>query len=156
ECRKLRLDDPARIAAHMQRYRDNGYPVQNGLYTTRIIARWHDRMNVRKMCEVWWKEYLKGSRRDQLSFNYSIWKSPPIKISVVDYDDQFVKTRNFVVVPHKWPIRLDGVNFTLEPSGPGCVGNIDSADALGIRGWAADRNRLNTSINVSLYNGDTL
>ncbi|MGI9067922.1 MAG: glycosyltransferase domain-containing protein [Pyrinomonadaceae bacterium] len=78
-CQALRLDDSARINAHMQRYRAMGYPAHNGLYTNVIIARWHDRANVRAMCELWWEEYRRGSSRDQLSLNYAIWKSEPIK-----------------------------------------------------------------------------
>jgi hypothetical protein len=39
-CRAWRLDDLARIDAHLQRYQQMGYPAHNGLYTTRIIARW--------------------------------------------------------------------------------------------------------------------
>ena len=39
--------------------------------------------------------------------------------------------------------------------GPDYIGYVDTAHAYGICGWAADRNRLNTSINVSLYDNDT-
>jgi len=36
------------------------------------------------------------------------------------------------------------------------IGYVDSATCTAISGWAADKNRLNTSINVKLYDGDTL
>src|SRR2546430_11764790 len=36
------------------------------------------------------------------------------------------------------------------------AGLVDGANCTSISGWAADRNRLNTSINVSLYDGATL
>src|SRR5262249_60782634 len=36
------------------------------------------------------------------------------------------------------------------------VGFVDGADCNTLRGWAADRNRLNTSINVQIYDGSTL
>lgn len=39
---------------------------------------------------------------------------------------------------------------------PNYVGFLDQADCDLIKGWAADRNRLNTSINVSVYDGSTL
>lgn len=169
-CQALGLDDPERIDAHMRRYRAMGYPAHNGLYTTLIIARWHDRANVRAMCDLWWKEYLRGSRRDQLSLNYAIWKSAPIKISAIDFVQQFVVKNNFNICPHKWRIRFEGTHIQLktnntnpfsdvEPlTNPGTdyIGHVDSANCYAIHGWAADRNRLNTSISVSLYDGDTL
>jgi hypothetical protein len=40
--------------------------------------------------------------------------------------------------------------------GPNYVGFIDHAACDTIGGWAADRNRLNTSINVEIYDGTTL
>jgi len=169
-CRALVLDQPERIDAQMHRYRAIGYPAHNGLYTTLIIARWHDRRNVRAMCDLWWEEYRRGSRRDQLSLNYAIWKSAPIRISAIDFAQQFVIKRNFNICPHKWRIRLDATHIELKTSdenlvsdgeplnspGTDYIGFVDSADCYAIRGWAADRNRLNTPISVSLYDGDTL
>jgi hypothetical protein len=169
-CQTWLLDDPARIEAQMDQYRARGYPSGNGLFATGIIARWHDRDNLRAMCEFWWEEYQRGSRRDQLSLNYSIWNSAPIKISVIDFAQQFGPQRNFNVCPHKWRIRFDGTNIKLRtsdanlvahggpvtPLHPNYAGYIDTADCYAIRGWAADRDRLNVSISISLYDGDTL
>jgi hypothetical protein len=39
---------------------------------------------------------------------------------------------------------------------PSYVGYVDSANCTSIAGWAADRNRLNSSITVELYDGATL
>jgi Protein of unknown function (DUF616) len=169
-CKGWLLDDPARIDAQMQRYRAMGYPAHNGLYATGIIGRRHDRANVRAMCEFWWEEYRRGSRRDQLSLNYAIWKSAPIRISAIDFVQQINVERNFTLYPHKSRTRFDGTRIKFKTGdmnqggdgerliSPGAdyIGYIDRADSYGIRGWAADRNRLNTSISVSLYDGDTL
>src|SRR6266850_4333260 len=169
-CKAWVLDDPARIDAHMRRYRAIGYPAHNGLYTTRIIARWHDRPNVKAMCELWWEEYQRGSRRDQLSLNYAIWKSAPIKISAIDFAQQFVVKHNFNIYPHKWRFNFAGTHIKLKKSnmnlvndgepqtkpGTDYIGHVDAANIYAISGWAADRKRLNTSISVSLYDGDTL
>jgi hypothetical protein len=163
-CKAWLLDDPARIDAHMQRYRAIGYPAHNGLYANCIIARRHDRAGVRAMCEVWWDEYRRGAIRDQLSLNYAIWKSGAIKISAINFAEQFNLKRNFKICPHKSHIRFDtaplktktGDDAPLTSSGTDYIGYVDKADDYAIRGWAADRNRLNTSINVSLYEEDTL
>ena len=42
------------------------------------------------------------------------------------------------------------------PAAPNYAGNVDQVDCGMIVGWAADRNRLNTPINVSIYDGATL
>ena len=56
-----------------------------------------------------------------------------------------------------WGIAADlNVNPFGGPSAtPGYTGSIDSASCSGINGWAADKNRLNTSIVVSLWDGST-
>src|SRR5215471_1168876 len=56
---------------------------------------------------------------------------------------------------------INGITFIYpatsgSPGGPNYVGFVDGADCSTLRGWAADRNRLNTSINVQIYDGSTL
>src|SRR5262249_4193388 len=46
-------------------------------------------------------------------------------------------------------------NFGVAP-GPNYVGFVDHVGCDFIGGWAADRNRLNTSTNVQIYDGTTL
>lgn len=169
-CKALLLDDPGRIDEQMRRYRAAGYPAHDGLYSTGIMARWHKSANVRALCELWWEEYLSGSRRDQLSLNYALWRSAPVKISALDFAEQYVVKRNFQLCAHKWPINFAGTQIELESgdvnpandseppndSVRDYVGYVDAANDYGIRGWAADRNQLNTSISVSLYDGGAL
>ncbi len=47
-------------------------------------------------------------------------------------------------------------SITCNPSDPVYEGFIDVADCNSIVGWAADRNRLNTSIEVRIYDGNSL
>lgn len=171
-CRNFLLDDPKRIDAHMKRYRRAGYPENNGLFATGIIARRHNRPNVRSMCEFWWKEYRTGSRRDQLSLNYAIWRSHAINISAVEYDQQFKVRRNFILHSHKRRVRFDGTQMSIRPDyaeiafspqstlsvtgDQSYTGYIDHISPDVIVGWAADRHRPGASINVSAYEGDAL
>jgi hypothetical protein len=171
-CKDLLLDDPKRIDAHMKRYRTAGYPKNIGLFATGIIARRHNRPSVRSMCEYWWKEYRIGSRRDQLSLNYAIWRSQPVKISAVEYDQQFTVRRNFILHSHKRRIRFDGTQMSIRPDyaevafspqstlsvtgDPRYTGHIDHINHDLIIGWAADRHRPGASIDVSVYEGDAL
>ncbi|MGZ5437417.1 MAG: glycosyltransferase domain-containing protein [Pyrinomonadaceae bacterium] len=166
-CKRRLRDDPARIDAQMQRYHTEGYPARNGLYMSGIIARWHDRASVQAMCDLWWEEHRRGSRRDQLSLSYAIWKSEPIKISALDYGEQFFERRNFITHPHKRGMDFGGANVKFDISaasettrrcwpGRDYVGHVDAVHCDRIVGWAADRARLNASIQVSLYDGGSL
>jgi len=99
-CKALEKDDPPRIDAQMQRYREAGYPPHNGLYTSGIIGRRHDRQNLKDMCAFWFEEFKRGSKRDQLSLNYAIWRSAPISISEINFQQQYFSDRNFIIYPH--------------------------------------------------------
>jgi hypothetical protein len=85
-CKRYEKDDPAVIDAHVARYRAEGYPRNRGLYSTRFIARRGGRPAVEAMCELWFEEVLRGSRRDQMSLNYALWKSAPIRVAELDPD----------------------------------------------------------------------
>lgn len=103
-CKRDCLDDPQVIEAQMQRYRAEGYPRHHGLFTTGFILRRHDRANLQGMCELWYEEYLRGSRRDQLSLNYAIWKSAPLRVKALDYAEQYQSRRHFILHEHKRPL----------------------------------------------------
>lgn len=69
-----RKDDPVVIQKQVARYREEGYPEHNGLLVSMIMYRRHNAPDVRRAMEEWWAEIERGSRRDQLSFNYVAWK----------------------------------------------------------------------------------
>ena len=68
-------DKPEVMKAQMERYRAVGYPENNGLLSGGILIREHHHPEVIKTMELWWEEIQKGSRRDQLSFNYAAWRN---------------------------------------------------------------------------------
>ena len=72
-CSLRRVDDPHVIEQQMSRYRAEGYPENLGLTENRIILRRHT-PSIEQLNEVWWSEICNGSRRDQLSLGYSLWK----------------------------------------------------------------------------------
>ncbi len=67
-------DDPAIMAAQINRYRQERYPENNGLITASILFRRHNDPTVIAVMERWWSELERGSKRDQLSFNYAAWR----------------------------------------------------------------------------------
>jgi hypothetical protein len=72
-CRRARLDGEGTIDRQIDRYRRAGYPRDAGLVEASVILRRHTAA-VRELDEAWWEEIRRGSRRDQLSFNFVAWK----------------------------------------------------------------------------------
>ena len=58
-----------------QAYRDAGLPPHSGLWEAAVIVRRHADARVIEVMEHWWREYLRGSRRDQVSLAFVAWKS---------------------------------------------------------------------------------
>ncbi len=50
------------------------YPSNHGMFETNVLFRQHLNKPVQKLDNLWWNCIDKYSRRDQLSFNYSLWK----------------------------------------------------------------------------------
>ena len=59
----------------LTRYRNENYPVNNGLGETGIIIRKHNDTKCKILCNTWATELIKYSARDQLSLNYVCWKT---------------------------------------------------------------------------------
>lgn len=72
-CIERKKDSDDIINQQMQRYRDEGFPEDYGLYETGIIYR-RSTPRVQSLMDMWWKELSCGSFRDQLSLTFSMWK----------------------------------------------------------------------------------
>lgn len=68
-CLQRRLDDPEIIWQQICRYTREGYPPNAGLSECTVILRRHT-AQVKAFNEAWWEEIRRGSKRDQLSFDY--------------------------------------------------------------------------------------
>jgi GT2 family glycosyltransferase len=74
-CRILEKDDPDEIEVQMQRYRDDGFGTNQGMAETNVLIFHPNDVLVQNIFNDWWKEIDNGSRRDQLSFTYSLFKN---------------------------------------------------------------------------------
>ena len=83
-CLNQRLDVPAKIESQIQKYNKEGFPANYGLCMGGIIARTHNK-KAKKINSLWWREIVSGSKRDQLSINYVLWRLKET-IGVSDYD----------------------------------------------------------------------
>ena len=50
-----------------------------------VLIRRHNESDVIETMELWWEELKYNSKRDQLSFNYSAWKTN-LKFNYIDGD----------------------------------------------------------------------
>jgi len=82
-CMRNKLGNPQIINRQMERYRSMGLPKNCGLTENSIIIRKNNLSN-KKLNRLWWKEYLAGSQRDQLSLPYAIWKVKP-KLGILPF-----------------------------------------------------------------------
>ena len=68
-------DDKETIIKQISRYIREGFPRNFGSAANGAIVREHGNPVCIKIMETWWHEVQNESRRDQLSFWYSVWKN---------------------------------------------------------------------------------
>lgn len=59
----------------LDRYRKENVPHNLGMVASHAIIRKNNEVN-KNFCQEWWNEVEKYSHRDQMSFNYVLWKNP--------------------------------------------------------------------------------
>lgn len=84
-CIALNKDDSRVIRLQVQRYREEGYPANNGLVASGVLLRRHGARALEEFSEAWWQEVSGNSARDQLSFNYVAWRLG-FKYRIIDED----------------------------------------------------------------------
>jgi len=98
-CIKHNKDKKEIIIDQLLGYRKEGYPENAGLIESNVLIRMHNSSSVIKLMEFWWQEVRDKSRRDQLSFNYSVWKTESNFVKIInenarDSFDYFIMRSN--------------------------------------------------------------
>lgn len=75
ECIRVKKDTSETISKQVSFLRKENYPENHGLFETNIIFRKHKDTKIIKLMEHWWHMICTFSYRDQLSFNYVLWKN---------------------------------------------------------------------------------
>lgn len=97
-CVRLMKDDTQVMKRQVDRYREEGYPINAGMVQTGLLIR-KPTDKVKKHAELWWHEVITGSRRDQLSFGYALAKSQEeLSVYAIEWKD-FLET--FKLTAHK-------------------------------------------------------
>lgn len=97
----LRYEKEKIVFDWCHRIRKEGYPSHNGLYETNVMYRKHSDKTVANLDKQWWNCIDVYSKRDQLSFNYVLWKCG---IECECFLDKSLCARNsedFLYMPHK-------------------------------------------------------
>lgn len=100
QCIKLEKDDPKIIRKQIEMYKKEGYPENNGLAACGLMIRKHGRSNLEEHCERWWNIVKNYSTRDQLSFNYILWKYNLINLEYFPFK-VITGNKYFKKFPHK-------------------------------------------------------
>ena len=72
--KKFKKENKSNIFKLRNRYNKSNFPDKNGLIESCIIIRKHNDINCINIMDEWFDNIEKYSHRDQLSFNYIIWK----------------------------------------------------------------------------------
>lgn len=113
--KKLGKDDPNEVDRQIDAYKKEKFPSEQGLVQTQIIVREHLTEGCKKFCKEWWEEILNRTKRDQLSFNYVLWKNLEIKIKL--FNPNIIVSKYFQIRGHK------KTNPTNLPKGYGDIQN---------------------------------
>jgi len=92
----MKKDTPENVEPQMKKYKEEGFPKDFGLLQSNILVRKHNEKDCVKLMEAWFEELKENSHRDQLSFNYVLWKNSDIHITYLDrriYDSEWFKWR---------------------------------------------------------------
>ena len=71
----LKKDNKSRINKIKERYNYTNFPDNNGLIESCLMVRKHNDITCINIMENWFNEIRNYSHRDQLSFNYVLWKT---------------------------------------------------------------------------------
>ncbi len=74
-CIERGKDAPSLLRAQVSGYRAAGLPEKHSFAETCIVASRPGNPLVRAVFATWWKELAIGSRRDQISFPFALWKN---------------------------------------------------------------------------------
>lgn len=83
-CLLLKKDTQESINKTIKFLKDQKFPENQGLVQSNIIYRRHNDQYSVKLMDLWWEVLETYSHRDQLSFNYALWKTGNNGFSYLD------------------------------------------------------------------------
>ncbi|WP_152287827.1 glycosyltransferase domain-containing protein [Flavicella marina] len=79
-------DDPRTMKSQIDFFKSENYPQHNGLIFAAVLIRKHHDNDLIELMDMWWSFVQNRSKRDQLSFNYCVWKTNFTKLEYLKGD----------------------------------------------------------------------
>jgi len=96
--------EPERIREIVADYERAGFPRNAGLFEFHLLFRRTFSADVIRLMELWWSEYQRGGRRDQITFPYSAWRCG-VSVAALDESPRY-STRLFRLGYHNSESKL--------------------------------------------------
>lgn len=81
------MDDPKMVTMQLNKFKSLGMSKDFGLFDSAILIRRHQKKECIDFAELWFQETISGSRRDQISLPYVLWKMrSELKIHVLSME----------------------------------------------------------------------
>ena len=106
---RLKRDTEANTKRQIETYRAEGFPAKFGLVESNVILRRHNDQRCAALMYRWAVQVVKGSHRDQLSFNYAVWRTG-IKYGILD--ENLLTDENFRICRHGTTVPIKVVEKT--------------------------------------------
>ncbi|CAG9903000.1 glycosyltransferase domain-containing protein [Bacteroides ovatus] len=90
-----------KVILQMKEYIKIGFPFNFGMYEANVIYRMHNDTQVIEQCNIWWHWQQNYSRRDQLSYSFSLWKAK-VPFSYLLLENEWTKNSKDLVF-HRHP-----------------------------------------------------
>lgn len=94
-------DTKDNINSHTDYLRKHGFPEHYGMLECNLIVRDHDSEVMKRVMEMWWNEFCKRSKRDQLSLPYVLFKNGIKVESVGVLGNNIFQNKALRVVKHE-------------------------------------------------------
>lgn len=89
------------IFKQLRGYKKEGFPKDFGLFECNIIIRCHNNKKCISIMNTWWNEIISKTKRDQLSFTYSLWKNEVDSDFVMSLGNCSRNSTYFKITNHK-------------------------------------------------------
>lgn len=89
------------IIKQLYHYKKEGFPKNYGLFETNVIIRYHNDPLCINVMETWWNEIATFTKRDQLSFTYSLWKNNLTSDYIMSLGNCSRNSQYFSITNHK-------------------------------------------------------
>lgn len=105
-CVALKKDNPYVMRTQIERYKKAGFDgkilAENGV----LMFNLRDK-KLAAVLETWWQEILKGSKRDQLSFGYSLWKNKANWHHIIEKPSTVRNFPGLILAPHNKKLQVN-------------------------------------------------